>query len=374
MEIPVNPFPERVPVPGAGREQLPGDHPLDPGIRDENRRLAVLDPVEDPELPGGVLILFHEGMVQLRGPPDKSGDASRLPTGRIPPGFSGVRPRTTKPHSRLESPMRLSIHPAHVALLAAVSLAACDDGLRPDGSLNQCHLGSVTRSIQLDEVREGTLTNFDCRIGEARGVGWLFDLAEGARVQMDLTSADFDARLILTTRSLEIVGLDDDGGEDLNARMWRQLEAGNYVLWVTTASSGELGDYALSVQEVEGASCAETVGELTLPDDVAGELTSTSCLVPDGSFADPWLLTLPEPATVEIDLTSPHFAPFIIVSDMEDEWIAWDEDGAPDGSSELTVELEAGSYKVWANTYFPGEMGAYDLSIRDPSAGLTPER
>lgn len=270
--------------------------------------------------------------------------------------------------------MRRSFHPAHVALLAALGLAACDDGLRPDGSLNQCHLGSVTRTIQLDEVREGTLTNFDCRIGEARGVGWLFDPAEDTRVQMDLTSADFDARLILTTRSLEIVGLDDDGGEDLNARMWRQLEAGNYVLWVTTASSGELGDYALSVQEVEGASCAETVGELTLPDDVAGELTSTSCLVPDGSFADPWLLTLPEPATVEIDLTSPDFAPFLIVSDMEDEWIAWDEDGAPDGSSELTVELEAGSYKVWANTYFPGEMGAYGLSIRDASAGLTPER
>jgi hypothetical protein len=261
--------------------------------------------------------------------------------------------------------MRLPLRSALTVLVAGLALAACDDGLSVDGSLNQCHLGTVTRSISSGETQRGTLTNLDCRIGDARAMGWRFEPFEPIRVQIDLTSEDFDPRLILTNRDLDILGFDEDSGEGTNSRMWRNLPAGQYVLWVTPVTAGQLGDFELSVQEQEGASCADTVGELSVPDAVAGELTSTSCLiVAGGTFADPWLLELSEARMIQVDLLSSDFDAFLVVTDMEDEWIVWDDDSGEGSNARLTTELEAGSYKVWADTRFAGEMGAYELTIQ----------
>jgi hypothetical protein len=261
--------------------------------------------------------------------------------------------------------MRLPLRFALTILAVGLTLAACDDGLSVDGSLNQCHLGTVTRSISSGETQSGTLTNLNCRIGEARAMGWRFDVFDPIRVQIDLTSEDFDPRLILTNRDLDILGFDEDSGEGTNSRMWRNLPAGQYVLWVTPVTAGQLGDFELSVEEQEGASCADPVGELSVPDAVTGELTSTSCLiVAGGTFADPWLLELSETTSVLVDLISSDFDAFLVITDMEDEWIVWDDDSGEETNARLTTELEAGSYKVWADTRFAGEMGAYELTAQ----------
>ncbi len=41
----------------------------------------------------------------------------------------------------------------------------------------------------------------------------------------------------------------------------------------------------------------------------------------------------------------------------------------------LTIELAAGSYQVWATSYGPGELGAYELSLEltDPGSTMAPD-
>jgi hypothetical protein len=261
--------------------------------------------------------------------------------------------------------MRLPFRPALTVLVGGLALAACDDGLSVDGSLNQCSVFNVARTISIGQTQSGTLTNLNCRIGETRGTGWRFDVDEPTRVQIDLTSEDFDPFLILTNRNLDILALDDDSGEGSNSRMWRNLPTGEYYLWATTVTAGELGDFQISVRELQGASCDESVGALALPDTVAGELTTASCLmVADGSFADPWLLEISETGTIQADLLSTDFDPFLFVTDMEDEWIVWDNDSGEGSNARLTVELEPGSYRVWANTLSTAEMGTYELRVQ----------
>lgn len=262
--------------------------------------------------------------------------------------------------------MRPPFRTASLSVFAlGLALAACDDGISPDGSLNQCHGGSVTSTIALGQTADGALTNFNCRIAEARANGWFLNLSQDTRVQIDAGSEEFDALVILTDRDLNLLGFDDDSGDGTDARMWRQLPAETYILWVTSVEADQLGAYELSVQEHMGASCSETVGELSVPVTVAGELTSESCIVvADGSFADPWLLELPETTEIRIDLVSQDFNAFLVVSDLEDEWIVWDDDGGEDTNARQTVELEAGTYKVWAGTFSAGEMGAYELSVQ----------
>jgi hypothetical protein len=262
--------------------------------------------------------------------------------------------------------MRLPFRPILTVLAGTLVLAACDDGLSVDGSLNQCSLFNVTRAISVGDTLTGTLTNLNCRIGESRGTGWRFDVDEPTRVQIDLTSEDFNPFLILTDRSVfPPLGYDDDTGEGWNSRMWRNLPTGEYYVWATTVAAGELGDFQISIEEVEGASCDEPVGELALPDTVEGELAPASCLiVTDGTFADPWLLEISEASAVQASLLSADFNAFLVVTDMEDEWIAWDNDSGDGTNARLTVELEPGTYKVWANTFSSGEMGSYELRVQ----------
>jgi hypothetical protein len=74
-------------------------------------------------------------------------------------------------------------------------------------------------------------------------------LVGGATYTIDLTSAQFDAYLILTDTNGTVLAEDDDSGGGLNARItFTAPQTGSYRIYATTFAAGQLGRYRLSVR------------------------------------------------------------------------------------------------------------------------------
>lgn len=94
----------------------------------------------------------------------------------------------------------------------------------------------------------GTLAAGDCQLQVGHYVdNWGLDISSQATVQIDLTSAEFDAYLALVDGAQQLVAEDDDGGVDLDARIVATLDPGSYRILATSFDVGETGDYQLSV-------------------------------------------------------------------------------------------------------------------------------
>jgi hypothetical protein len=139
-----------------------------------------------------------------------------------------------------------------------------------------------------------------------------------------------------------------------------------------TATSGTLSAFADI--NVNGTSCTGAhVGTIAPGQTVNGALALTDCVLADGTFADAWLLTLDDPAIVEIEMGSADFDAYLILSATDVDYIAEDDDSGPGTDALIWKPLPAGTYLVWANSWEPGEKGAYEISVRvaQPCAALT---
>jgi hypothetical protein len=113
------------------------------------------------------------------------------------------------------------------------------------------------------------------------------------------------------------------------------------------------------------------VGTLALGDTVRGELGGAGACDspfggpwPIGAFAAAWRLDLAAPAAVRIDLNSDDFDAVLFLSDLQLTVIARDDEGSEDSDARITRELPAGSYLVWASSFFANETGRYELVVR----------
>jgi serine protease Do len=70
----------------------------------------------------------------------------------------------------------------------------------------------------------------------------------GDRVEIDMTSEDFDTYLVLVGPSGDEVAQDDDGGTDLNSSLITRLpQNGEYTIWAGSFSGDATGSYNLSL-------------------------------------------------------------------------------------------------------------------------------
>ncbi len=84
----------------------------------------------------------------------------------------------------------------------------------------------------------------------------------GQRLQIDMTSSDFDSYLSVGTGSCEALNVstrNDDGGDGLNARIVNDGDGGTLFVQANSASGGETGAYQLRVSEVRGQGGAAPV-------------------------------------------------------------------------------------------------------------------
>ncbi len=97
-------------------------------------------------------------------------------------------------------------------------------------------LGTLEPGVDLTVSGSWTLDTCGSRfVVEHPAHGYLFNLPQGGRVRIDLTSENGDPVLSLVSMSsARLIAANDDGGERRNARIERYLEPGVYLLEATT--------------------------------------------------------------------------------------------------------------------------------------------
>lgn len=243
---------------------------------------------------------------------------------------------------------------------------------------------ATTSTIAVGQTVPGSLGETDCIFFHGRYAdGFLLDVPVGQGLQVDLTSASFDALLVVTDLAMNVLYWDDDSGDGSNARIRRRFPAGEYIVWVLGYGNDAAGAYQLAVTEAEIELCP-TVGQLHVGQAVTGTLSTTGCLMEDYWYTDPWLLSVSDRTTLRIDLTSHHFDTVLIVEDEHGDMLAWDDDGGEQYNSRLVYTFEPGDYRVVATSYSGLTTGTYNLSatavagsiaaeaVRSPNAAAEP--
>lgn len=107
----------------------------------------------------------------------------------------------------------------------------------------------TSRAVTVGETISDTLTGTSCRLADGSFVRrYSLAVAAATAIRLDLISAQFDPYIILQQAgSAPVVADDDDSGVGLNSQILRLFEPGNYVITVTSATSGELGLFQLSL-------------------------------------------------------------------------------------------------------------------------------
>jgi hypothetical protein len=218
----------------------------------------------------------------------------------------------------------------------------------------------------------GELAPGDCMFSDGSYADpWLLTVASATGVEIDLESTAFNAFLAVTRLDGTLLALDNDGGEDFNARVEVALAPGSYVVWANSLSGGETGAYALSLTSTAVSGCGP-VGTIAMGDTVTGSLATSDCLLYDGTYADGWEFTVGNSTGVVAELASNDFDAFVIITDAQGNRLAFDDDSGPLTNSQLRTTLPAGTYRVWANSFYAGETGSYTLSLRADACRSTP--
>ncbi|WP_162925791.1 hypothetical protein [Isoalcanivorax indicus] len=172
-----------------------------------------------------------------------------------------------------------------------------------------------------------------------------------SRVQIDMTSPLLDPYLELAGNG--VAHADDDGGEDLNARIDALLAPGTYQVMASDIS-GQEGLFELSA----------TVAPFVLAEAVNGlpslrpGADSSHRLIAD---ADHYRLIVPEPGRYIVEMRSQELDAFLELYGDAGAWL--DDDGGTGTDARLNVDLPAGEYLLIARAFSP-EQGAYQLQVR----------
>ena len=156
------------------------------------------------------------------------------------------------------------------AAIATVSPAGIVTGVAPGGPVTitatvagKSGTASVTVTsspcdastpITIGQILNGTLSTSDCALQDGSFMDqYQITITTDGRLQFDVSSASFDAYLILFLRnpdgSTVAVGADDNAGGGTNARITRTVAAGEtYVIGANSLLANATGAYTVSVQ------------------------------------------------------------------------------------------------------------------------------
>ena len=231
---------------------------------------------------------------------------------------------------------------------------------------------SETSPIAIGQTVTGALSAGDCQLTDGSYADrWLLTVNAASGVRIDLASDAFDAFLAVTTPNGTVIALDDDSGGNLNARLDLTLAPGSYVVWANSVDPGETGPYTLSVRSTVVTGCG-TVGTIAMGETVTGSLATTDCLLDDGTYTDGWEFTILGSTGIIAELASAEFDAFVIVTDAQGNRLGFDDDSGPGTNSLLRLTLAAGTYRVWANSFYSGQTGSYSLSLRADACRSAP--
>jgi hypothetical protein len=228
----------------------------------------------------------------------------------------------------------------------------CDDCLRGDIGCGQTITGSLAAG-DCDLLGDGSYAET-----------YRVVLSEPSRVTVSLSSASFDAYLLVTEEGCtESIAENDDCGST-DSCLVLDLAAGAYFVFANSVYAGETGSYTLSVACVPPLCKRCVVGKIACGETVTGTLSFGDCDFGDGSYVDVYRLDVAQKGFVTVALRSAELDPYLCILSA-DCVLRGANDDCDDTtySSCLTLFLEAGTYFLYANCYDPGSTGAYELEV-----------
>ena len=140
---------------------------------------------------------------------------------------------------------------------------------------------------------------------------------------------------------------------------------------VTVSAEGRTGTSRIRV--AHAAELCPVITPIGFGQGVTGVLALGDCEFSlDDSYVDVYEFTLPTAATVQIDMTSTDVDSYIGLFESNGVFIGEDDNSGGGRDSRLVKQLNAGRYRIWANTITGGVSGAYSIVVtqRASSAGF----
>jgi serine protease Do len=194
---------------------------------------------------------------------------------------------------------------------------------------------------------------------------YTFEGRAGQRVQIEMSSRELDAYLILLDPNGRDLAQDDDGGGGTNARIAIALPTdGTYFLMANSYQAGQAGTYTLRATATGGSNAVSREGVILRQEGVLGP--GASVLPTDGSLYRAYTFEGRAGQSVTIDLASPDFDTYLALLDPDGRAIGENDDINPaNRNSRLTVTLpRTGVYRAIVNAYNRRGRGRYLLTIR----------
>ena len=169
---------------------------------------------------------------------------------------------------------------------------------------------------------------------------------KGDTLTFNLMSDDFDANLVVADASGNRLGLNDDGGENCNARLQFVPRAtGNYRIYANSSAQAELGEYRLSLARGRAATPSDSVckgfgrvaGMIDVGQTITGTLTSDDPQLPsDSTYFERWILPVKANQSFTVDLISDDFDAYLLLTRSRGEKLV-DNDDAGGGCNARIV-------------------------------------
>ena len=248
----------------------------------------------------------------------------------------------------------------------AYELRVRADGATSTSSQGRCEIAGLLRLTGASTSGTGEWVSSDCRsdyTGRVYSDRWRLEVARGAWVTIDLTSSSTDTFLTLLGEDGQSIEDDDDGGQGVDSRITRQLDAGTYYLEASTYRGRATGSYEIHVSMAQVAQCGAS-HEIRVPIAHSGVLASDDCRDPHdpNDYADIYRFELDAESRVIIDLTSGSFDTYLRLLDDRGAEITRDDDSGTGLNSQITRALQPGVYQIVATSY-RADVGAYDLRV-----------
>jgi hypothetical protein len=234
-----------------------------------------------------------------------------------------------------------------------------------------CTMGNAL-GMSCGQMRSGTLSSSDCTLSDGSYADiYSFQGTAGQRITIHLDSSAFDAYLVLWDPSGAKVDEDDDGGPGLDSLLTYTLPStGTWYIGANSLSAGTTGSYTLLLECNDAAEC--TIANTSCDTQFNASLTTSDCLLDDGSYVDIYRFAGTAGSVVTIDLASDAFDAYLVLLDPDGNVAAVDDDSGPGLDSQIVYTLtKSGNWVVGANSLSAGATGTYSLRIDCTSTNPT---
>ncbi|MBN1436362.1 MAG: PPC domain-containing protein [Sedimentisphaerales bacterium] len=192
----------------------------------------------------------------------------------------------------------------------------------------------------------------------------------GDRVQVDMTSDDFDTYLYVTDPAGN-ESTNDDGGDGRNSRLsFTADQTGRYEIKAAGFSSSSTGSYELQItggEQLQRSSSVQTNNDRNDRENhtetARGRLESGDSRSSRDSYCDIYTFRAQAGDTVQVDLTSDDYDTYLFVTDP-DGYERSNDDGGDSLNSRLSFTANStGTYEVQASAFSSSATGYYELIV-----------